>query len=249
MIELRGVSKSYNGQDALHPTDLGISAGQTTVLIGPSGCGKSTILRLMVGLLKPDTGTVYFDGTPINRKNIQSIRWRTGYVVQDGGLFPHMTSRQNISLMPRYLGWAPDRTRARLQELARLTDFPEDGLDRFPAQLSGGQKQRVSLMRALALDPEVLLLDEPLGALDPMIRSDLQADLRRIFQALRKTVVLVTHDLGEAGFFGDCLVLLRAGRIVQQGKLADLIHSPSDEFVSRFIRAQRSMAEVPESDK
>jgi osmoprotectant transport system ATP-binding protein len=244
MIELCGISKSFNGQEAVQPTDLIVPAGQTTVLIGPSGCGKSTLLRLMIGLLKPDTGEVRFDWTQITAENIQSIRWRMGYVVQDGGLFPHLTAEQNICLMARYLRWREERISARLKDIVRLTQFPQDGLRRYPAQLSGGQKQRVSLMRALMLDPDVLLLDEPLGALDPMIRSELQVDLRRIFQSLRKTVVLVTHDLGEAGYLGDNIVLLQAGRIVQQGKLIDLMKSPADSFVTQFISAQRSLVEA-----
>src|SRR5262249_532288 len=144
-------------------------------------------------------------------------------------------ARGNISVVARYLGWTQSRISSRIKELAKLTQFPEQGFDRYPVQLSGGQRQRVSLMRALMLDPEVLLLDEPLGALDPMIRSELQIDLRRIFQELQKTVVLVTHDLGEAGFFGDRIVLLHRGRIVQQGTIAELIHSPADTFVSTFI--------------
>jgi len=246
MIELLGVSKSFNGQEAVLPTDLIVPAGQTTVLIGPSGCGKSTLLRLMIGLLKGDAGEIRFEGTRITAENIQSIRWRMGYVVQDGGLFPHLTAEQNICLMARYLGWAEDLISARLKDVVRLTQFPEDGLRRYPIQLSGGQKQRVSLMRALMLDPDVLLLDEPLGALDPMIRSELQADLRRIFQSLRKTVVLVTHDLAEAGYLGDNIVLLQAGRVVQQGKLTDLMQSPADAFVAQFIRAQRSLVEALE---
>jgi osmoprotectant transport system ATP-binding protein len=244
MIELRHVSKSYNGQEALQATDLIIPAARTTVLIGPSGCGKSTLLRLMVGLLEPDGGEVYFHGIRLSTANLQVVRWRVGYVVQDGGLFPHLTARGNICLVAHYLHWDRDRIDSRLQELRELTQFPDLGLDRYPVQLSGGQRQRVSLMRALMLDPEVLLLDEPLGALDPMIRSELQADLRRIFQALQKTVVLVTHDLGEAAYFGDQIVLLHAGRIVQQGAIADLLHSPTDPFVSQFIHAQRGLAEV-----
>jgi osmoprotectant transport system ATP-binding protein len=203
----------------------------------------------MIGLVTPDSGEVYFKGNRIISGNLQSVRWQMGYVVQDGGLFPHLTARQNISIMARYLKWPADAIAGRLRMLVELTRFPEDGLDRFPVQLSGGQRQRVSLMRALILDPEVLLLDEPLGALDPMIRSELQMDLRRIFQSLHKTVVLVTHDLSEAGFFGDRIVLLRLGQIVQQGKLADLIHSPADGFVTRFIHAQRSLVEVLEGDK
>jgi osmoprotectant transport system ATP-binding protein len=239
-LELQGVSKAYDGQEALYATDLQIPDGRTTVLIGPSGCGKSTLIRLMIGLLRPDTGAVRFDHTEITAANVQALRRRMGYVVQDGGLFPHLTARGNVTLMADYLGWDRARIEARLVELTALTQFPADGLDRYPLQLSGGQRQRVSLMRALMLDPDVLLLDEPLGALDPIIRSELQTDLRRIFQSLRKTVVLVTHDLGEAAFFGDLIVLLRSGKIVQQGTLADLIHAPADPFVTRFINAQRS---------
>jgi osmoprotectant transport system ATP-binding protein len=243
MIELRGVSKSYGSQEALQSTDLIIPTGRTTVLIGPSGCGKSTLLRLMIGLLEPDAGEVLFEGTRVVPANVESVCRRMGYVVQDGGLFPHLSAEQNIRLMPRYLGWPADRTRARLKELSRLTQFPEDGLGRYPAQISGGQRQRVSLMRALMLDPDVLLLDEPLGALDPMIRSELQTDLRGIFQSLRKTVVLVTHDLGEASYLGDNIVLLQSGRIVQQGRFEELVRSPAEAFVTQFIRAQRSLVE------
>jgi osmoprotectant transport system ATP-binding protein len=243
MLELKSASKSFGRQPALQPTDLVIPSGQTTVLIGPSGCGKSTLLRLMLGLLRPDTGAVRFQGTDITATNVQSIRRRMGYVVQDGGLFPHLTGRQNVTLMAHYLRKGCEQIDARVEELAALTQFPADGLERYPVQLSGGQRQRVSLMRALMLDPDVLLLDEPLGSLDPMIRSDLQADLRDIFQRLAKTVVLVTHDLGEAGYFGDQIVLLRAGRIVQQGKLVDLVRHPAEPFVTRFINAQRSPLE------
>jgi osmoprotectant transport system ATP-binding protein len=244
MFELKGVTKSYGRQQALHSVDLTVPPGQTTVLIGPSGCGKSTLIRLMIGLLCPDAGFVRFDGERITAENVRQLRFRMGYVVQDGGLFPHLTARDNVILMARYLRWDRQRIETRLAELAELTQFPGDGLGRYPAQLSGGQRQRVSLMRALMLDPDVLLLDEPLGALDPIIRSELQSDLRRIFQTLAKTVVLVTHDLGEAGFFGDLIVLLRAGKIVQQGSLTDLVQAPADPFVTRFINAQRRPLEV-----
>jgi len=171
---------------------------------------------------------------------IRSLRKKMGYVIQDGGLFPHLTARDNVTLMARYLKWDRGSIAQRLRELTDITRFPADGLDRFPAQLSGGERQRVSLMRALMLDPDVLLMDEPLGALDPMIRRELQTDLKRIFHTLKKTVVLVTHDLGEAAFFGDVIVLLREGRIVQQGTLDDLLDSPAEPFVTHFINAQRS---------
>jgi osmoprotectant transport system ATP-binding protein len=240
MLQLHGVAKRYGRNQALHPTDLTVPTGRTTVLIGPSGCGKSTLIRVMIGLIRPDAGTVSLNGTDITPANARQLRLHMGYVVQDGGLFPHLTARANVILMARLLAWKDDRIQKRLTELTELTQFPADGLDRYPAQLSGGQRQRVSLMRALMLDPDLLLLDEPLGALDPIIRSDLQTDLKRIFQALDKTVVLVTHDLGEAAFFGDTIVLLRDGHIVQEGTLDAFVKSPADPFVTRFVNAQRS---------
>jgi osmoprotectant transport system ATP-binding protein len=248
MIELKGVSKEYGGSTVLPTIDLTIASGRTTVLIGPSGCGKSTLLRLMIGLVPPDTGTVLIDGEELTPATALEVRRRLGYVIQDGGLFPHLTARGNTTLMARYLGWAPARIDARLAKLADLTRFPIDGLDRYPAQLSGGQRQRVSLMRALMLDPKVILLDEPLGALDPMVRAELQADLRGIFRSLEKTVVMVTHDLGEAGWFGHEILLMREGRIVQRGTLDELIHSPAEPFVGQFVGAQRQVFEFAAGD-
>ncbi len=246
MFQLSNISKSYGPTRALRNTDLAVLAGRTTVLIGPSGCGKSTLLRLMIGLIRPDIGRVLFEGAQIMPSSILELRRRMGYVTQDGGLFPHLTARRNVTLMARHLSWSKQRINTRLSELSELTQFPQGGLDRFPIQLSGGQKQRVSLMRALMLDPDVLLLDEPLAALDPMIRSDLQAELRRIFRKLGKTVIMVTHDLSEAAYFCNVtpaegeVVLMREGRIVQQGAIDDLVRSPSDPFVTRFINAQQA---------
>ncbi len=239
MIELKGVNKSFAGTQALAPTDLQIEAGRTTVLIGPSGCGKSTLLRLIIGLIRTDSGEVLFEGERLTQANAMQLRRRMGYVIQDGGLFPHLTAEGNAALMARYLGWDESRVAERLQQLVALTRFPEDGLRRYPVQLSGGQKQRVSLMRALMLDPELLLLDEPLGALDPLVRADLQGDLRAIFQDLGKAVVMVTHDIGEAAYFGDDIVLMRAGKIVQRGAFSELMNHPTDPFVTQFINAQR----------
>jgi osmoprotectant transport system ATP-binding protein len=239
MLELRGVSKSYGRAVALHPTFLELEPGRTSALIGPSGCGKSTLLRLMIGLIQPDAGTVLLGGEAVTPQSAPLLRRRMGYVIQDGGLFPHLSARGNAALMARHLGRGERDIAARLEELCALTRFPPELLERYPVQLSGGQRQRVSLMRALMLDPEVLLLDEPLGALDPMIRSDLQAELREVFRALQKTVVLVTHDLGEAGYLGDTIVLLREGRIVQRGGLHELFSAPAEPFVTRFVNAQR----------
>ena len=243
MFEMTGVSKTFGDLQALHKVDLSVQAKQTTVLIGPSGCGKSTLIRLMVGLIWPDEGAVTYAGQALTPANVLSLRQKMGYVIQEGGLFPHLTARKNVALMANYLGWAEDRIDSRIETLATLTHFPADGLDRFPGELSGGQRQRVGLMRALMLDPDVLLLDEPLGALDPMIRADLQSDLRSIFQTLGKTVVMVTHDMSEAGFFGDQIVLMREGKIVQIGSLKNLMQNPAHEFVTQFIHAQRNPLE------
>ena len=163
-----------------------------------------------------------------------------GYVIQDGGLFPHLTAEKNVSLLADYIGWTKDKIDERIKELSVLTKFPVNGLERYPAELSGGQKQRVSLMRALMLDPKILLLDEPLGALDPLIRYELQDDLKKIFQKLKKTVILVTHDLTEAGFFGDKIVLMMDGKIIQTGTIEELIKKPANDFVTKFITAQRA---------
>jgi osmoprotectant transport system ATP-binding protein len=239
VYELSRAAKHYGGVPALAPTDLRVRAGGVCVLIGPSGCGKSTVIRLMAGLLRPDEGTVLFDGEPLTPARLPAVRRRVGYVIQDGGLFPHLIGLGNVRLMPDHLRWPRDKTAARVRELAELVRLPPETLSRYPAEMSGGQRQRVSLIRALVLDPDVLLLDEPLGALDPIIRFDLQNDLREIVRRLRKTVVLVTHDLAEAAFFADAVVLMRDGAIVQQGTIDDLLHRPADPFVDRFIRAQR----------
>jgi osmoprotectant transport system ATP-binding protein len=240
MLELHNVSKSFAATPALRDVSLTAAAARTTALLGPTGCGKSTLLRLMVGLLRPDMGTVLFDGAPLPRDPaaLDCLRHRMGYVIQDGGLFPHLTARENVTILARHLGRADVVERTR--ELAALVKLPLNALDRYPVQLSGGQRQRVGLMRALFPDPDVLLLDEPLGALDPLIRADLQEDLRAIFRELDKTVVLVTHDVGEAGYLGDTLVLMREGEIVQTGTVDDLVERPAEPFVERFIRAQRS---------
>jgi osmoprotectant transport system ATP-binding protein len=240
MFELRNITKRYRDIEAVSRIDLTCEPKQTTVLIGPSGCGKSTLLRLMIGLVQPDAGRIRFEEETLTTENAMRLRLKMGYVIQDGGLFPHLTARGNATLVASYMRWDPERIDARLHALANLTHFPPKGLDRYPAQLSGGQRQRVSLMRALMLDPDVLLMDEPLGALDPMIRRNLQEELRTIFRRLGKTVVMVTHDLGEAGYFGDKIVLMRNGCIVQVGAFGELLNAPAHGFVTDFVNAQRS---------
>jgi osmoprotectant transport system ATP-binding protein len=242
LVQLIGVAKQYADTPALHPTNLSIERGKTTVLIGPSGCGKSTLLRLVIRLIEPDTGNIYFDGTQITLDNIDMLRRRIGYVIQEGGLFPHLTACANILLMARHLGKSESETKPRLSELCELTRFSENLLPRYPVELSGGQRQRVSLMRALMLSPELLLLDEPLGALDPLVRASLQKDLKEIFARLHQTALLVTHDLAEAAYLSDEIVLMNEGRIVQQGSIVDLRAKPASNFVSEFINAQRTLA-------
>jgi osmoprotectant transport system ATP-binding protein len=237
VIELRDAGRRYDHVEALRPTTLSLGTG-ISVLLGTSGSGKSTLLRLLTGLIEPTSGEVRLWGDLVSPRSLAALRRRLGYVIQDGGLFPHLTAADNVALAARYFGWSEPRVRARLEELRALTHLPTDALTRFPAQLSGGQRQRVGLMRALMMGPELLLLDEPLGALDPLIRADLRADLREIFRRLGNTVVLVTHDLAEAAFFADRVVLLRDGSVVQQGTMADLIERPADPFVTRFVGAQ-----------
>jgi osmoprotectant transport system ATP-binding protein len=239
IIELKGVSKAFQSRLIVSHLDLSISSGKTTVLLGPSGSGKSTLLRMMIGLVLPDSGSIKVGGVPVNAASLIQLRRRIGYVIQEGGLFPHLTAFDNMALLARHLSWSSHQIKGRVRELVALTQFPEACLHSFPSQLSGGQRQRVSLIRALMLDPELLLLDEPMGALDPMIRSDLQKDLRRIFKSLQKTVVLVTHDLGEADYLGDEMVLMKEGKIVQEGALSELARAPKESFVSLFISSHR----------
>jgi osmoprotectant transport system ATP-binding protein len=241
LVQLSGVSKTFGDAAAVHDVDLSIERGKTTVLIGPSGCGKSTLMRLIIGLIGPDRGEIQFDGSQLRLDKIDTVRQRAGYVIQEGGLFPHLTARGNVLLMARHLGRNEDEMRSRLADLCALTRFPENLLDRYPLELSGGQRQRVSLMRALMLSPELLLLDEPLGALDPLVRAALQKDLKEIFARLQQTALLVTHDLAEAAYLGGTIVLMSEGRIVQQGSIADLRDRPASNFVSEFINAQRGL--------
>lgn len=240
MIRIDNVSKTYGSHLALSSVSLDIVPAKSTVLLGPSGSGKSTLLKLMIGLVYPDVGgEIYFKSRLLTPANVAEHRKHMGYVLQEGGLFPHLTARDNVTLMARYLKWNQQRIDERVIELASLTQLEDEGLlNRFPLQLSGGQRQRMSLMRALFLDPDLLLLDEPLGALDPLLRTDLQNDLIQIFRRLKKTVVLVTHDISEAWFFGDFIVIMDGGRVVLSGE-RDEIAKTTSPFIKRFISAQR----------
>ena len=241
LIALDKVSKKYGSHRALAETTLVVPASSVTALIGPSGCGKSTLLRMMVGLVWPDTGTVCIGAEPLQQRNANRLRHRMGYVLQEGGLFPHLCARDNVTLLARHVKCEPEWISARLTLLMELVQLEPRTLECFPNDLSGGQRQRVSLMRALMLDPPILLLDEPLGALDPVTRFKLQDELKRLFAMLRKTVVLVTHDMAEAAYLADKIVMMRAGNVVQEGSPCTLLNRPADSYVRAFINARRTL--------
>jgi osmoprotectant transport system ATP-binding protein len=232
------VSKRFGDRVALDGVSIEVLPGTVHVLLGSSGSGKSTVLRVILGLVEPDRGDVVVDGTPVTATTRAGLVRRMGYVVQDGGLYPHLTASQNVALPADAHGWPPAKTRARAAELGAMVGLDDESLRLYPRELSGGQRQRVGLMRALVLDPPLLLLDEPLGALDPIVRAELQAQLGRLFARLGKTVVLVTHDIREAALLGSTITLMTAGRIVQQGAFADLVERPATPFVTQFLTAQ-----------
>ena len=244
MIALEAVERRYGDRQVLAPTTLSVAARHRLALLGPSGCGKSTLLRIVLGLVTPSAGRVLVAGEPMTAASAPRLRRRIGYVIQDGGLFPHLTAAGNAALMARELGWDEPRVQGRLAELAALVRLDQALLARYPAELSGGQRQRVGMMRALMLDPDLLLLDEPMGALDPMVRRALQDDLKRIFAELEKTVVLVTHDMAEAAYLGSEVALMRDGRILQRGPMQALVEAPADPFVAAFLQAQRVPGET-----
>lgn len=242
MIQAHNISKTYD-QQVLDNVSLTVDKGKTISLIGPSGCGKSTFLRIIMGLISADSGDVVIDDEQMTKQNALSLRRKMGYVIQSGGLFPHLTARENLTLVTNYLGWSTEKERKRIRELSELTNIDEELLTRKPDNLSGGQAQRISLMRALMLDPPILLMDEPLGSIDPLVRYELQNDLRSIFRELKKSVLLVTHDLGEAAFLGDEIALMHSGTIIQQGTIKQIVDQPANRFVKKFVQAQRSPLE------
>jgi osmoprotectant transport system ATP-binding protein len=239
VIVLDQVEKSFGGRTVLGPVSLEVPTGRRLAIVGPSGCGKSTLLRIILGLLRPDRGSVSLGGQLLGEATKLALRRRVGYVVQDGGLFPHLSAERNVTIVARYLGWDDTRVSKRVDRLAELAGLDREALQRWPAQLSGGQRQRVGVMRALILDPDVLLLDEPLGALDPLTRSRLQRELLSLFRSLDKTVILVTHDIAEAGILADETAIMREGRIVQRGAIDAIARAPADSFVHDLLQSGR----------
>jgi osmoprotectant transport system ATP-binding protein len=238
------VTKRYAGRDsaALLELSLEIPAGTFCVLVGPSGGGKTTALKLVNRLIPFDEGDIRIDGRSVLDIPVVELRRGIGYVIQQVGLFPHMTVGENIATVPRLLGWGKPRTRERVSELLALVGLEQDDANRYPAQLSGGQRQRVGLARALAADPPLLLMDEPFGALDPITRVRLQQELRRLHQEVAKTVIFVTHDIDEAITMGDRIALLREGGVLAQYDTPDAILAhPADEFVGQFVGDDRGL--------
>lgn len=244
MIALHNVTKTFGARVVVDHVSLVVEPGTTQILLGSSGAGKSTLLRLLLGLLLPDGGEIVVDGITVTAGTRREVVRRMGYVVQEGALYPHLSAARNATLPARAEGWTEARVAARLAALTEVVGLDPGLLDLYPAQLSAGQRQRVGLTRALMLDPPVLLLDEPLGALDPISRADLQGQLGRIFRELGKTVVVVTHDVREAFVLGSTIALLSGGRVVQQGTFADLARRPAEPFVAEFLRAQAPPPEM-----
>ena len=241
MIEFENVSKFFQGEAAVSDLTLNIKEGEFTVLIGTSGSGKSTTLKMINRLVEHDTGRIRFAGEEIRNFDAKVLRRRMGYAIQSIGLFPHWSVAQNIATVPQLLKWPKARISARIDELLALLGLEaEQFRDRYPHQLSGGQQQRVGVARALAADPEVLLMDEPFGALDPVTRGALQQEIIRIHQLLGRTIVLVTHDIDEALTLADRIVLMDGGKVVQQGTPLELLTHPATDFVRDFFGRSES---------
>ena len=244
MLTLQSIYQSFDGRSVLSDINLNVPQGATHALIGSSGSGKTTLLRITLGLIAFDKGYVKINDQPL--LSFTQVEWadRIGYVPQDGGLFPHITGFNNVSLIAKLRGWQKKKIADRVEELRALVDLDPGILHRFPFEMSGGQQQRVAIMRAAMMDPQVMLLDEPMAALDPLIRRSLQRELKAIFKRLGKTVLLVTHDLGEAVYLAEQITLLHEGKVVQSGSYRELLLHPADPFVTQFINAQRTLPDA-----
>ncbi|WP_066725076.1 MULTISPECIES: ABC transporter ATP-binding protein [Hyphomicrobiales] len=243
-IRLEKVTKLFPGvaRPAVDALDLTIESGQVCVLIGPSGCGKTTTMRMVNRLIEPTSGRIFVGDRDVTQADPVALRRHIGYVIQQIGLFPHMTIAQNVATVPKLLGWEPARIKARIAEMLDLVGLdPGQFLDRYPRHLSGGQRQRVGVARALAADPPVMLMDEPFGAVDPIVRGRLQEEFLAILKRLNKTVILVTHDIDEAIRMGDVVAILKDGRLVQYDTPDRLLAAPANDFVADFVGADRAL--------
>lgn len=237
-IRFQHVSKSYGQHPAVRDLDFAFTDGVTTAVVGPSGSGKTTLLQLCNGLARPDSGTVHAFGKPIDYHHLPELRRQIGYAVQGIGLFPHLTVAANITLLARMIGWPAERIRERELHLMNLVGLPGDYATRYPHELSGGQQQRVGLCRAMMLNPPVLLLDEPFGALDPVTRQEIHGEFLHLQATEPRTVVLVTHELREAVRLAQRLLVLVEGRVLQHGPCAEIVQQPANEFVRTFFHSQ-----------
>lgn len=240
MIEFRHVSKDFHGKVVLSDISMEIPTGELTVLIGPSGCGKTTTLKMINRLLSPSSGEIWIDGKNIETLDKVQLRWRIGYVIQQGGLFPHMTIRENIEIIARLAKGDPQAISRKTNQLMEMVDLdPAEYLDRYPTELSGGQQQRIGVIRALANDPEVVLFDEPFSALDPVTRSSLQDELVSMHEKMGKTMVFVTHDMDEAIKIADRICIMRNGHILQFDTPEQILKHPADDFIASFVGTER----------
>ncbi|RYM05870.1 ATP-binding cassette domain-containing protein [Sporolactobacillus sp. THM7-7] len=246
MLRLEHVSKMYKGKKkAVKNVSLDIDKGEFICLIGPSGCGKTTTLKMINRLIEPSDGAIYINGENIMDKDPIELRRAIGYVIQQIGLFPHMTIAENITLVPKLLKWRPRDRKNRAEELLRLVRMGPEYLDRYPHELSGGQQQRIGVLRALAANPPLILMDEPFGALDPITRDSLQEEIKNLQRTLGKTIVFVTHDMDEAIKLADRVVLLKDGEIVQVGSPDEILRHPANPFVEAFIGKERLIQAGP----
>ncbi|MEZ6186186.1 MAG: ATP-binding cassette domain-containing protein [Planctomycetota bacterium] len=245
MIELEAVRKVFpprGGQGdpvvAVDGVSFTVGAGETLCLIGTSGCGKTTTMKMINRLIEPTSGTIRVGGEDVTAQDVIRLRRRLGYVIQKGGLFPHMTLAENVGLLCQEEGWEAERTRARVDELLNLVNLPPDAFrGRYPREVSGGQRQRVGVARALALDPDYVLMDEPFGALDPITRSQIHDEFLDLKTRVKKTIVIVTHDMDEAFKLGDQVALMDHGRVVQLGTAEDFRERPANDFVRAFLQS------------
>jgi osmoprotectant transport system ATP-binding protein len=244
MISLKNVTKRFHnsGPPAVSDLSMDVEDGETVVLVGPSGCGKTTTMKMINRLVEPTSGSITVDGTDVMKQDPVKLRRNIGYVIQSIGLMPHRTIAENISTVPRLLGWDHKRIQGRVLELLEIFDLEEEMLKRYPNELSGGQRQRVGVARALAADPPVMLMDEPFGAVDPIVRARLQDQFRAIQDRLRKTIVFVTHDIDEAIKMADRIAILNQGGIIEQyAPPEDILREPANDFVRRFVGAERGL--------
>ena len=236
MIEFRNVTKRYGPNTVLHDLSFTIKTGKFVVLIGPSGCGKTTTLRTINRLIEPKAGTVFIDGKDVTKQDAVKLRRKIGYVIQQIGLFPNMTVHQNISVVPKLLGYSKEECDKIVHDLLALVDMPyEENAHKYPSELSGGQQQRIGVLRALAASPPIVLMDEPFGALDPVTRDSLQEEVKRIQKKLKKTIVFVTHDMDEALRLADTIIFMDKGRIVQMASAEEMLQHPASPVIKSFM--------------